>query len=53
MVPPEYARWVEGEKIQQYSLQLTFPFCDPKACLFGGFTTGFTEGVMSAIINTM
>ena len=40
-------------KIAQYSLQLTFPHCEPLVCTTGGFTGGFTEGVLSAMISTI
>ena len=51
--PPEYARWVGSTKVQQYSLQLTFPACEPLVCTFGGWTGGFDEGMLSATVSTV
>jgi hypothetical protein len=51
--PPEYARYVNGVKVPQYSLKLTFPWCEPLECTTGGFSLGFSEGAMSATIYTI
>jgi hypothetical protein len=40
-------------KVQQYSMKLTFPWCEPLKCLYGGWTTGFAEGMLSATIHTI
>jgi hypothetical protein len=55
-VPPEYARWVGGvgaTKVAQYSLKLTFPWCEPLVCNSGGFSQGFLEGMLSSMISTI